>query len=137
MLEENLKRFRYQCGLTQKQIADLLSVDRSTYTYYETGRTRPTVDMLVKIAKVYRTSCDELMGYKVEKNENMSTLMHSEQAEHSILREAMLLCDLDCQEQNLILIYRVLFGVNRQKLLDFADGIKEEQGEAKDIEEGC
>ena len=118
MLGTKLKRLRYQCGFTQKQIADLLNVDRSTYTYYETGRTRPDVDMIVKIANVYKVSCDDLLGHFVT-DETGSALMHGEESEYSILRRALSICDLDREEQNLILVFRQLSAMDKQAVSDF------------------
>ena len=48
-----LKRYRESCGLTQQQVANALNVDRSTYTYYETGNTTPSVPVIIKLSKIY------------------------------------------------------------------------------------
>lgn len=120
MLGKNLKKLRYQCGLTQKQVADLLTVDRSTYTYYETGRTRPDVDMIVKIAKIYKVSCDELLDYKSDRESSGALVVHSEQTEYNVLRKALSICDLDRQEQDLILVYRQLDDIDRGTILHLA-----------------
>ncbi len=61
MLHENMKNFRKQLRLTQQDIADMLNVDRSTYTAYETKRV-PSLDILVKLCKLYRVTLDELAG---------------------------------------------------------------------------
>ena len=37
-LNEALRMLRHRAGLTQKQLADMLELDRSSYTYYETGK---------------------------------------------------------------------------------------------------
>jgi len=63
MLADRLKQLRQQCELTQKQIADTLSIDRSTYSYYETGKTSPPLDTLVRLAKMFNISTDNLLGY--------------------------------------------------------------------------
>ena len=36
-----LKYYRSECKLTQQDVADLLGLERSSYTYYETGKTEP------------------------------------------------------------------------------------------------
>lgn len=51
-LSFNLKRARQQRDLTQKQVAEKLNVDRSTYTYYESGRTTPTIYQIIEISKI-------------------------------------------------------------------------------------
>ena len=53
MISYWLKYYRHECGLTQQQVADRLKIERSTYTYYETGKTKPDINTLIKIAKVY------------------------------------------------------------------------------------
>lgn len=51
-----LRRLRIQSGLTQQAVADALHVNRATYTYYETGKTTPSVERLGKIAKIFGVS---------------------------------------------------------------------------------
>ena len=51
-----LRRLRIACGLTQQAVADALHVNRATYTYYETGKTTPSVERLGKIAEIFGVS---------------------------------------------------------------------------------
>lgn len=48
-----LKNLRLASGFTQHQVADVLHIHRSTYTYYERGKTSPDVATLRKIAALY------------------------------------------------------------------------------------
>ena len=50
MISYWLKFYRHECGLTQQQVADRLKIERSTYTYYETGKTKPDIGTLIKIS---------------------------------------------------------------------------------------
>ena len=61
MLSDNLKFFRKKCGYTQQLVANLLKMERSTYTYYELGKTQPNIANLQKLAKLYKISIDELI----------------------------------------------------------------------------
>ena len=61
MLSQNLKIFRKKCGFTQKVIADSLNIDRSTYTYYETGESSPTIETLCKLSKIFNVTIDDLV----------------------------------------------------------------------------
>ncbi len=63
---EILKGLRLQHGLTQMQVANILKMDRSTYTYYEVNKTQPNISSLKKLAKIYKTTIDELVGYEPE-----------------------------------------------------------------------
>lgn len=58
-----LKRFREESGYTQSILANILGVERSTYTYYETGKTTPAIFDLMRLCRLYRISLDELCGY--------------------------------------------------------------------------
>ena len=58
---DQLRAWRMTNKLSQKQVADYLNIDRSTYAYYELGRTRLHVDILVSLAKLYGVSLDALI----------------------------------------------------------------------------
>ena len=61
MISYWLKYYRHECGLTQQQVADRLKIERSTYTYYETGKTKPDINTLIKIAKVFNVNYIDLL----------------------------------------------------------------------------
>lgn len=50
-LGENLKLIREKLDLTQKDLAKILCVDRSTYAYYEIGKTMPNIFYLIKLSE--------------------------------------------------------------------------------------
>ena len=74
MISYWLKFYRHECGLTQQQVADRLKIERSTYTYYETGKTKPDINTLIKIAKVYNISYTKLLEGIEDELENVQTL---------------------------------------------------------------
>lgn len=49
---KNIKTLRIQKNLTQDALAERLFVTRQTVSNYETGKSRPDIDMLMKIAEV-------------------------------------------------------------------------------------
>ena len=51
-----LRKLRLKAGYSQKNVADLLNVSRSTYTYYETGKTSPDPFTLNRIARIFGVS---------------------------------------------------------------------------------
>ncbi|MBQ9552782.1 MAG: helix-turn-helix transcriptional regulator [Clostridia bacterium] len=59
--KENLRLLRRACGFSQEDVANVLGVDRSAYSYYESGKTEPSITNLVKIARMYRVSTDTLV----------------------------------------------------------------------------
>lgn len=60
-LAENLKKYRQKCGLSQEQTANKLHIDRSTYSYYEMGKTLPNVFTLIKISNIFRINLLKLL----------------------------------------------------------------------------
>ena len=55
-LISNLKFYRQNSGFTQQQVADALHIERTTYTYYEIGKTLPNLITLKKLAQIYHVS---------------------------------------------------------------------------------
>lgn len=58
---EKLKELREKRGLTQEELAKILSVSRSTVTLWELGINKPRADTLVKLAKVLHCTTDDLL----------------------------------------------------------------------------
>lgn len=56
----NLKEVREKANLTQEQLANLINVDRSTITKWETGEASPRSDKLPMLAKVLDCWIDDL-----------------------------------------------------------------------------
>jgi len=57
-----IRALRKEKGLTQQQVADYLHLDRSTYAYYESGRNKLNVDIIVKLAHFYQIRYAVLLG---------------------------------------------------------------------------
>lgn len=57
-LSSILRRLRLAAGYTQQNVADALNINRSTYTYYETGKTTPDVHTLKVLAKIFDVRVD-------------------------------------------------------------------------------
>lgn len=71
---ERLKECRVAAGYKkQEDIARILNVQRQIISYYETGERKPDIDNLVKLAKLYNTSTDYLLGLSdvATKNEDV------------------------------------------------------------------
>ena len=56
-----IRELREKYGYTQKKMSELLGIERSTYTYYETGKTEPSLRVLRKMAVVFHVSTDYLV----------------------------------------------------------------------------
>lgn len=58
---KNIKSIRTSRAMTQDALAEALFVTRQTVSHYETGRSRPDIDMLVKIAEVLGTDVNTVI----------------------------------------------------------------------------
>ena len=61
-LPERLKSIRKEKKQTQEQIANLLKVNRVTYTCWENGKHQPDIDQIIELSKYYKVSVDYLVG---------------------------------------------------------------------------
>ena len=60
-LGKALKELRNRSGLTQKQVAEILHIDRSTYAYYEGGTTEPDLNSINQLAKLFGIDISALL----------------------------------------------------------------------------
>ena len=61
----NLDRLRALCedhDWTQQNLADMLHINRRTYSAYENGTNAIPLDLLTALARLYHTSTDYLLG---------------------------------------------------------------------------
>ena len=63
-----IREIREDIGYTQTEIAKKIGITQRNYSYYETGRTMLTEDILVKLADLYNTSIDYLL-YRTDKRD--------------------------------------------------------------------
>ena len=63
-----LKEMREDRDILQKDIAKDLGITQRNYSYFETGMTALTEDILNKIADYYQTSIDYIL-YRTDKKE--------------------------------------------------------------------
>lgn len=123
MLSKMLKKIRLGCGFTQKQIADVLGVDRSTYTYYEIGKTSPDIKTLIKMARMFNVDyvdffldCEKNVLEPGSYEDDLETYeKYDRKAESKIY-------DLSADEKNLLVRYRVLSADDK---LDFLNQMGE------------
>ena len=61
IMYERFKSFREDNDLSQKAVAELLSVAQTTYSDYELGKLNIPIPALIKLADLYNTSIDYLL----------------------------------------------------------------------------
>ena len=81
MLHIKIKSLRENHELTQKQVADFLNIERSTYAYYESGKNLPSAPMIARLSELYSVSCDYLIKddikcKRISNRENLLNMTH-------------------------------------------------------------
>ena len=59
-----LKSFREKVGLTQVQLAEQLSISRTTVSMWESGESKPRADKLPTLAKIFGCTINDLFDDK-------------------------------------------------------------------------
>ena len=80
MANITIKGLRKAAGMTQKELADAIGIDRSSIGKYETG-TQPSSEVLMKLASFFNVSMDYLYGISEE-----DIFRAKDQAEVRVLR---------------------------------------------------
>ena len=112
-IAENLRRCREACALSQKQVADALNLERSTYTKYETGSSEPGLSTLVTLAAIFNVSPMELLPDT--DNQTHQVLSDTFRADSPIYQ-------LSKDERGLVALYR---GLNKEQKRTFLKQIAE------------
>jgi len=122
-----LRQCRENAGLTQKQVADALNVERSTYAYYETGTTHPSGSMIIKLAKIFNIPYSVFMDAvgdtefdNSEEDMSKSTLHDDSWLE----REKMY--TLPKNEQTFLVYFRSLTPTQKQEIMNRIIEMKKE-----------
>lgn len=64
---EKLRRLRKRHGLTQKELAQELGIAAQSFiNALETGKKQPSVEVLVKISRLFQVSMDQLAKDELE-----------------------------------------------------------------------
>lgn len=71
----NLKEIRKKNNKNQKEVADYLNVMQSTYSGYESGRVEMGGETIIKLAKYFDVTTDEILGVK---KQNLNLTQKSE-----------------------------------------------------------
>lgn len=88
---QKLKKARSDLAITQQELADKLHVSRKTVSGWETGRTRPDIDMLRQIAELCHISLDELV-YDAKAPEHQDAMTNN--SSHFVNRLTRTLLDI-------------------------------------------
>lgn len=113
MISKRLRQIRVEHKMTQQNIADVLGVDRTTYTFYETGVSKPSLVTLAKLADIYNVTVGYLLG--VEENNPALKRMPEDYGVDCKLESNDPISLLSRDERQLLMCYRVLNEEGKQE----------------------
>ena len=115
ILSEQLKIIRKANKFTQQGLADAIGIERSTYASYETGRNKPDVNLLSKIAKVFGVSSD----YILEIDTTVPLNVEDIPVQYKKKSSNQLVSTLSKEEKGVLAKYRLLSDSKKTELVDF------------------
>lgn len=62
MLSKKIYELRLSFGWTQVQLANKLNITKQTVSNWENDNIQPSIDMLIKLSKIFGVSTDYLLG---------------------------------------------------------------------------
>lgn len=74
MLGQHINELRTALGWSQVQLAEKLSITKQTVSNWENRNIQPSIEMLVRIAKLFHVSTDYLLGLDKETSLNTQGL---------------------------------------------------------------
>ena len=117
IIAQAIKNLRKKFGYTQKQVADLLGVDRSTYSYYELGRIKPDIKTVMKLAQVFGVHYTQIL-----ESEGINTLSDSSgslSTQNDEDKLSMDFSELSQEEKNALVLFRMLSKEAKQEAYNF------------------
>lgn len=116
IISDTIKDLRRKRGYTQKQVADLLGVNRSTYCYYELGRIKPDINTVMKLSNIFRVHYSDILENEYNSGKCKDSGLGVADVDSDVLKFG----DLDNEERCLLLAFRVVSKSSRQEIIEFA-----------------
>ena len=105
-----LKDIRLEKKISQKELAKQINSTQQTYSDYETGRTNPDIETLIKIANILECSVDYLIG----REDDFGNVIIKEKGPAPILTQ---------KEQDLLNAFRSLPAPEQAQISEYANYI--------------
>ncbi|MDR1465108.1 MAG: helix-turn-helix domain-containing protein [Oscillospiraceae bacterium] len=101
-----IRELRIKNRLTQQQLADFMHIDRSTYAYYETGRSKMEVELLIQLARFYQVSLPFILGQESPVSALADSGGESDAFQFMLEGVAERFNELSRQERQLLMLFR-------------------------------
>ena len=108
---ERLKECRLKLGITKQEAAKRIQISQPAYLRYEAGTRKPSVQTIAKMAEVFSTSVDYLIGNTEEKDPDKVIIEKDKSPSLFLLVES-------CKELNESQLKRILTYATKLSLPD-------------------
>ncbi len=68
VFSENIRLLRGTLGKTQRELSQQIQITSSRYSSYENGKSKPPVDVLIRISRIFNVSIDLLLSVDLKKH---------------------------------------------------------------------
>lgn len=126
---DRLRKLRKQMDMTQEQVAKNLNIVRSTYAYYETGKTCPDFTTVVRLAHLFNVTTD----YLLDAETTTPMLNDSSSANYTFSSQKALSGEWSLREseQKLIIAFRYLDKETQNNILSDIERAASDQYEQR------
>ncbi len=111
-LAKQMRTLRTVNHYTQQQVADILNIDRTTYTSYEISKNTPDIMLLDAFAKIFSVSIDFILNIDTKNPEALC----DEADEYETSRAESLVSQLTREEREFLAEYRILSEKDKKKV---------------------
>ncbi len=112
-LPQKLIELREKYGLTQDELAEIMDIGRTTYLSYESGKTMPDGDFLVRLSRLFGIHFEDLTLFS--RNNRILTLNSRPVVYNAGRKKNKNITD---DEEFLISCYRKLNDLAKEKVID-------------------
>lgn len=98
-----LRSLRVNAGYTQQNMADALNINRSTYTYYETGKTTPDIGTIQRLSRILNVEIEDFL------NEELTNKLESPDGRRPTKipkKDPEKIGDLSSMEKSIVAVFR-------------------------------
>ena len=114
-----LRRLRIDCGLTQQAVADALNINRSTYSFHESGKTQPDLQRVTALSRIFDIPLERLVEL-LSAPEEMESSGEKKRTVKKVSAQPMQLGGLRPEEKSLIAIFRRCDTASQQEIYQTA-----------------
>ncbi len=74
MFSENLKKLRKRENMSQVELSKLMNINQYIISYWEKGRSEPSIEQIIKLSEIFKVPSDYLLGKEIIRVNNNDEL---------------------------------------------------------------